>query len=60
MASIVITIETDGAAFQDNDNVGNEVARILRKLADRFGWCPDPTLPYDSNGNTVGTVEMRD
>ena len=56
---IRIEIETGNAAF-DYD-VGGEVARILRKLADRVVKTPvveGPIKLLDINGNTVGAMTV--
>lgn len=51
-----VKIETDGAAFEVG--AGEELARILRKLADRVDHHPYPGAAagnlLDHNGNTVG------
>lgn len=55
-----LIIDCDNAAFTDNG--GKEVARILRKLADRADDCQvddlDQTPAMDFNGNRVGTVHI--
>lgn len=52
----LIVMGLDNAAFADDDQEGNEIARILRKLADRCesqgGACVG--LLTDINGNRVG------
>ena len=55
---ITIYMETDNAAFQDEGDA-TEVARILRKLADRIesGGLGDFALK-DINGNTVGSMNV--
>lgn len=68
MASIVITINTDGTAFHDYRSIGQdrlakgqEIARILRLLAGGVVHCADPSvlaLPRDKNDNPCGTVEV--
>lgn len=62
MASIRITIKTDGAAFHnarfDTLACGDEIARILRALAVQFEYGEEPTPPRDSNGNLAGKVEV--
>lgn len=62
MARLVITIDTDNAAFHGT-GAGREVARILRDVADaaeRKG-ANDPTgFLRDSNGNTCGVVAIHD
>lgn len=65
MASIVITIQTDNAAFHDAlpDHlvVGAEVARILHRLAvDCTGRGVACGSLRDLNGNIVGTVEVTE
>lgn len=60
MATIRITIDTGNAAFEDFG--GSEVARILRKLADRYddeGLHVFAAL-HDVNGNKVGETELLD
>lgn len=62
MGKIKITIETDGAAFDDGMQGSTEVSRILRGLSnDVFN---DESLEErylkDLNGNTVGKVEVDD
>ena len=57
---IRIEIETENAAFSDNDA---EVSRILRNLAQRIETRGLPTQdhPYpfhDSNGNSVGQAVL--
>lgn len=59
--NIVITINTDNAAFEENPN---EVSDILHQLADN---CAEGSFKYisgeslrDSNGNTVGGVEAHE
>jgi len=60
MEKIEITIETGNAAFDDEP--ATEIARILRKLADRFerdGALPDGLPLQDANGNTCGRVWIQ-
>ena len=63
-----LSIKTDGAAFSD-DSVGpddcgreigrrNEVARILREVADRMDNGDDCGLTMDYNGNKVGRFTL--
>lgn len=59
-----ITIRMSNAAFYEDDHSapaqGQELARILRKLADSVEDCQEPngaTL-HDSNGNRVGEMEV--
>lgn len=68
MASIHITIDTDGAAFHESaanpyEAVGLEVARILRVIADDFNMNytnHNVPAPCDFKGNPCGTVEIID
>lgn len=56
---IIITIKTDNAAFDNTDDPctrQNEIARILRELADEFENGGEPSALRDINGNTVGRV----
>lgn len=63
---ILIQLRTGNAAFQDG-NFGAEVARILRKLADKCEGYTDYKSFYeyadipikDVNGNTVGDVTTQ-
>lgn len=57
MEKVEITIETGSAAFADEP--ATEIARILRKVAERFerdGALPDGMPLQDVNGNTCGRV----
>ncbi len=59
---MIITIKTCNAAFHDGYGPAPEVARILRKLADRLesGGLPRVGCAeqlQDSNGNYVGKAE---
>lgn len=56
MEKIVISMLTENAAF-DEGNEEYEVARILRKLADRLESGARPEVLMDINGNRVGIVE---
>lgn len=70
MASIVITIETDGAAFHKypgrSDSVlnrvccGGEVARILREIATEAecGGVEAARPPCDHDGIPIGTLKV--
>jgi hypothetical protein len=60
---LTVTIATDNAAFEDH--AGEELARILHKLADTVEqtvriapnggeWINEAHLILDANGNTVG------
>jgi hypothetical protein len=56
MANIIITIDTDNAAFED-DSLATEVARILRGIARQIaGGRLPPFKATDGNGNIVATV----
>lgn len=60
MAKVTIEIDTDNAAFED-DNWGHEVSRILKTTAMkslRYGREISGVLLRDSNGNTVGSVTI--
>lgn len=57
------TIEIDcGNAAFDDDNIGNELARILRKEADRLELeCAPRGAPlHDINGNKVGAADFSE
>lgn len=62
MADITITINTDNAAFGDDDqwSRSEEVARILRKLATdiEIEENVDFKVLRDSNGNQVGEMKV--
>ncbi len=66
--TIVITIETGNAAFNDPDGIngrGPEVARILRDAARRienlnFPDADEPFPLFDINGNVVGAMASGD
>lgn len=64
MASVVITIETDGAAFRDGclrtAEAREKISRILRHMANQYERCGMADAPRDINGNVVGKVEMRE
>jgi len=53
MSQIIITINTDNAAFEDED----EAPRILRELSKNLNISDFPTVLRDVNGNIVGSVE---
>ena len=55
-----INIDCGNAAFDDG-NIGNELARILRKEAERLELeCTPRGAPLrDINGNKVGTADFR-
>lgn len=52
---IVIKIETSNSAFEDFKH--EEVARILRELADKAEEKDFNNPVFDSNGNIVGRME---
>ena len=56
---ITIKIKTDNAAFE-GENLGIEVARILRAVAIRFEISPSAASGSirDINGNTVGSCKV--
>lgn len=58
MSQVVITINTDNAAFQDE--VTWEVCSILTKLNTRLGrtgFTFDSIPLFDTNGNVVGSCQ---
>jgi hypothetical protein len=67
--TVVITVDGDNDAFSGAD-CGNEVARILRPLADLLEFESKRTIArrhranpkrlLDINGNTVGKLVVRD
>lgn len=54
-----LTIKTDNAAFADG-NLENEIARILRKVAERIERGDTSGSTFDLNGNKVGSFELKD
>ena len=54
-----INILTNNAAFEDGAS-GQEVARILRELAERYeaSGAPFPVTLRDINGNVVGKAKI--
>ena len=52
-----IKLRTGNAAFFENER--QEIARILRKIADEVEDGQDVLIPRDANGNVVGIVEVR-
>ena len=60
MSNIIITINTDNAAFEDDEEV--EVARILRNLANRIemAGCRAQGPLRDINGNIVGEFIIKE
>lgn len=60
MDKIIITIKTGNAAFEAFEGLEHyEVARILRRLADKLENGSKPERLLDINGNNVGTVEYE-
>ena len=59
MGQIIITINTDNAAFEDGCS---EVVALLREIAEdaeHHRRVPDKTL-FDSNGNRVGSISVEE
>jgi hypothetical protein len=66
---LLITIYCDDSAFNGKD-CGRELARILQIVTNRVdlesksdltrGYHGDPKSLFDSNGNTVGSMEIGD
>jgi hypothetical protein len=55
---LVVEVNCDNAAFEDYPD---ELARILRKLADRLDGCaPVSGKLRDTHGNTVGRFELSE
>lgn len=58
--SFKLKIKTDNAAFAEDGNGGkNEVARILREIAEKLEAGYDVGSARDINGNKVGEWEHR-
>ena len=60
-----ITIEMDNSTFHEYTEPSYEVARILRKLAERIEghphYSPGHSQPlYDLNGNKVGYLDVTE
>ena len=53
---VKIEIKTGNDAFQDG-NYYEELAKILRELADKIEHGNEPEKLMDSNGNAVGKVK---
>jgi hypothetical protein len=63
MATFRLSINIDGAAFYDYDDPtpGSELARILRRLAERMAQGDEPGGKLrDIYGNTVGHYEITE
>jgi hypothetical protein len=54
---VKIQFSTDNAAFEDNGRE-EEIARILRRIADKIESGAVAGTARDSNGNRVGTFEV--
>ncbi len=54
-----LRIETENAAFAEN--LGGELARVLRDVADRLerSTCYDESILFDANGNRVGNYTLE-
>ena len=57
ITDITIKINCENAAFGPAEEY--EIARILRKLADRLESGDEPCKLMDYNGNGVGTVDYE-
>jgi len=55
--NVTIQIQDSGSAFDDNPH--EEVARILKDLANSIRQGVERTKLYDINGNVCGKVNMR-
>ena len=55
---ITIDIQCDNAAFEDNPE--QEVARILKELAERIAYGLSDRNLKDINGNTVGNMYVNE
>lgn len=53
---IKIKIDTGNAAFE-GDNRRDEIARILRKIADNIEYGGEPSFINDVNGNMACTID---
>ena len=53
---VTIKIGTENAAFETDAGLQDELARILRKLADDLEAGRYPLMLLDINGNRVGDV----
>ena len=65
--TFIVEINTGNSAFQEFDQAGSEVARILKELASSVNGASEEDLKLyqgeklrDSNGNTVGKVLIRE
>jgi DNA-nicking Smr family endonuclease len=58
MTTFTLKIDCDNAAFDDNE--ADEVARILRSIADKLehGQTNFPNV-FDIHGNTVGEARLK-
>ena len=60
MKKFTLSIAMDNAAFDDGDNGGQELARILRDIAERVEQGHDFVQAWDANGNKVGEGEVNE
>lgn len=58
MSSFKLRFECDNAAFEEN-NLPNEVARILRRVAEQIENGHTIGSCIDYNGNRVGGFELK-
>lgn len=60
MTFTLTKIKTNNAAFAEDGNNGkNELARILREIADNLEQGYDCGPSFDNNGNLVGRWELK-
>lgn len=60
MATFRLYFDTDNASFEDNERA--EIARILRKVADRVESPTDIShylTIFDANGNDIGRFALK-
>ena len=57
MKKLTITINTENDAFEDN--LQEEISRILHELADKIESGSCPMTLRDINGNHVGVIETE-
>ncbi len=55
---LIIKIKDTGNSAFTDENYHEEIARILRNLADKIENGNSPTRLLDSNGNSIGTFEV--
>lgn len=57
MNKVIITLDVfENSAFEENKR--EEVARIIREIADKIEEGKDTIVPRDINGNKIGLVEI--